>query len=97
MVGLINNRKNTDVKVLLMVYARATCMAGSVLNPVAMDFSTLKNGNIIITPTTLNKVLERATSLESEDIFMLTNKAVEVVPMFAPITTGMAMSMVMVP
>lgn len=86
-----------DVKVLLTVNAMATCRDGTVLNASAMSFNTPKNGKISMTPITLKADTDQATRRDKGESLMLINNAVEVVPILAPITMGMAESMSMTP
>lgn len=97
MVGLMRIKKKIEVNVLLNVKAKATCKAGSSLNEMAIFLRSPKKGNIKITPITLNKEAEKATNFEIGDNFKLTRRAVDVVPMLAPMTIGIAMSISMVP
>ena len=96
-VGFISKRKNSDVNVLLTVNAIATCNAGISLNESAIFFRTPKNGNIIITPTILKTDADHATNFDKDENFKLTSSAVEVVPILAPITIGIATSISIVP
>lgn len=97
MVGFINNKNNNEVNVLLMVYAMATCKEGSLLNEIATSFNNPKKGNMITTPIKLKKEPHHATNFEMDENFKLTIKAVDVVPMLAPITIGIAISISIVP
>lgn len=73
-----------------MVKAMATCNEGSLLKEMAICSKSPKNGNMIATPTRLNTEADKATNFDIGENFRLINNAVEVVPIFAPITIGMA-------
>jgi hypothetical protein len=96
-VGFINSKKKQDVTVLLIVNAIATCKEGSLLKERAVFSNKLKKGSMMSTPTILNTEADKATSLAVEESFKLISKAVEVVPILAPITIGIAASIVIVP
>src|SRR5690606_12433091 len=96
-VGFRKIKNKTEVNVLETENAKATRRVPVLLNDCAKDESKPKNGKIMITTTMLNMDAASATNLDIGVNLRLTSKAVEVVPIFAPTTIGIAISISIVP
>jgi gas vesicle protein len=75
----------------------ATCIEEISLNATATLFNTPKKGNITKTPTILKTDADQATNLDKDENLKLMINAVEVVPILAPITIGIAALISIVP